>query len=88
MSSFSRHLVIPQYFYFVYRDKVFTNTAHPYDNIMSLINKACFLDPRFKALVFMADSDKSCTISLVKEEAQIQNDDSTSFNHIQECALA
>ena len=51
-----------------------------YDNIMSLINKACFLDPRFKALVFMADSDKSCTIASVKEEAQMQNNDSTSSN--------
>ena len=39
-----------------------------------------FLDPRFKALVFMVDSDKSCTIASVKEEAQIQNDDSTSSN--------
>ena len=28
----------------------------------------------------MTDSDKSCTIASVKEEAQIQNDDSTSFN--------
>ena len=50
-----------------------------YDNIMSLINKACFLNPRFKALVFMSDSDKSCTIASVKE-AQMQNDDSTSSN--------
>ena len=52
-----------------------------YDNIMSLINKACFLGPRFKAPVFMADSDKSCTIASVKEEAQMQrNNDSTSSN--------
>ena len=51
-----------------------------YDNIMSLINKVCFLDPRFKALLFMADSDKSCTIASVKEEAQMQNNDSTSSN--------
>ena len=29
MSPFSRYLVISQYYYFVYRDKVFTNTAHP-----------------------------------------------------------
>ena len=28
----------------------------------------------------MTDSDKSCTIASVKEEAQLQNDDSTSFN--------
>ena len=27
---FSRYLVIPQYFYFKYRGKVFINTAHPY----------------------------------------------------------
>ena len=49
-------------------------------DIMSLINKVCFLDPRFKVLVFMADSDKSCTIALVKEEAQKQSNYSTSAN--------
>jgi len=40
---------------------------HHYDDIMSLINTACFCDPRIKSLVFMADSDKSCTIASVKE---------------------
>ena len=29
MNPFSRYLVIPQYFYFKYRGKEFTNTAHP-----------------------------------------------------------
>jgi len=41
-----------------------------YDDVMSLINKACFLDPRFKGLAFMTDSDKSFTIASVEEEAQ------------------
>jgi len=41
-----------------------------YDDVMSLINKACFLDPRFKALAFMTDSDKNFTIVSVEEEAQ------------------
>ena len=39
---------------------------------MSLINTACFFDPRIKVLVFMGDSDKSCTIASAKEEAQIR----------------
>ena len=52
-----------------------------YDDIMSLINKACFLDPRFKALAFMTDSDKSFTIASVDEEAQeLNDDDSTSLD--------
>ena len=46
-----------------------------YDDVMSLINKACFLDPRFKALAFMTDSDKSFTIASVEDEAQELNDD-------------
>ena len=29
MNPFSRYLVIPQYFYFEYRDMVLINTAHP-----------------------------------------------------------
>ena len=52
-----------------------------YNDVMSLINKACFLDPRFKALAFMADSDKSFTIASMEEEAQVLNDDdSTSLD--------
>ena len=30
MNSFSRYLVIPQYFYFENRDMLLINTAHPY----------------------------------------------------------
>jgi len=41
-----------------------------YDDVMSLINKACFLDLRFKTLAFMTDSDKNFTIVSVQEEAQ------------------
>jgi len=41
-----------------------------YDDATSLINKACFLDPRFKALAFMIDSDKNFTIASVEEEEQ------------------
>jgi len=43
------------------------------DDIMSLINKACFLDPRFKALAFMTDSDKCFTIASVEEEARVEH---------------
>lgn len=36
--------------------------------VMSLINKACLLDPRFKSLAFLAESDKKDT---VEKEAQV-----------------
>ena len=32
-----------------------------------LLNWACFLDPRFKALAFMAESDESCVAISIKE---------------------
>ena len=47
---------------------------HSEETVTSLINKACLLDPRFKALAFMIESDKSHVTALVKEEAQ-------KFNH-------
>ena len=39
MNPFSRYLVISQYFYFVYRDKIFTNTVHPYAQTVRSNNK-------------------------------------------------
>ena len=35
-----------------------------------LINKACFLDPRFKALSFLAESDRKEVIAAIEEEAK------------------
>ena len=38
--------------------------------VKNLINKACLLDPRFKALSFLPQTDKNSIISMVEEEAQ------------------
>ena len=52
------------------------------EELLSLISKACFLDPRFKALAFMTESDRSCIAISIKEEAQDLSNDhfNTSLN--------
>ena len=37
MNPFSQYLVIPQYFYFEYRDMLLINTAHPYYALQGFI---------------------------------------------------
>ena len=38
-------------------------------NLMMLLNKACFLDPRFKSLSFLSDEDRKDVLLSVEEEA-------------------
>ena len=40
-----------------------------YNRIVNLINTACLLDPRFKALAFLAENDKKNIIKTVEREA-------------------
>ena len=40
-----------------------------YNGVINLINTACLLDPRFKALAFLADNDKKNIIKTVEKEA-------------------
>jgi len=51
-----------------------------YNDVMGSINKACFLDPRFKALPFMTNSDKNCIATSVEEAQEFTNDNNTSFD--------
>ena len=44
MSPFSRYLVIPQYFYFKYRDMVFINTAQPYSSYLAAATSTMLLN--------------------------------------------
>ena len=39
-----------------------------YNGVMNLINTACLLDPRFKALAFLADNDKKNIIKTVEKK--------------------
>ena len=39
-----------------------------YNGVMNLINTACLLDPRFKALAFLADNDKKNIIKPIEKE--------------------
>ena len=48
--------------------------------VMSLINKACSLDPRFKSLAFLAESDKKGIINIVEKEAQELTDTISNAN--------
>ena len=44
-------------------------------HLMMLLNKACFLDPRFKSLPFLSDEDrKSVLLSVEEEAAQIKTE--------------
>ena len=38
-------------------------------HLMMLLNKACFLDPRFKSLSFLSDEDRKSVLLSVEEEA-------------------
>ena len=38
-------------------------------HLMMLLNKACFLDPRFKSLSFLSDENRKDVICSVEEEA-------------------
>ena len=39
-------------------------------SVAQLLNKACFLDPRFKSLSFLSDEDKKAVVMDVENEAK------------------
>ena len=46
-----------------------------YNDVMSLINKACFLDPRFKALAFMTDDDSTTSLDTSTSTINLTDND-------------
>jgi len=52
-------------------------------DLMLLLNKACFLDPRFKSLSFLSEKDKKDVIISVEEEAAQMAPTSTTLSEVE-----
>ena len=47
-----------------------TDLQGRYNDAAALLNKACFLDPRFKALTFLSEEQKETTVAAIQREVQ------------------